>query len=197
MLLGLYERELTSIIEQVIGGRWSRFIDLGCAQGYYAVGIALKAGSTVAVIAFDSDPKIVVEARRKAAANKVEDRIVWKGAANAEELERLKLGGQDLLFVDIEGYERELLDPKRIPSLTGCDILVESHDFMYPGTSKLLRERFQASHSITEITWKPVPLEEIPFPESGNAHSLCVNGRPDISWMWMQVREKSSDGKPR
>src|SRR5947209_858143 len=61
MLLGLYERELIPIIEQVVVGRWARFIEIGCAQGYYAVGIALKAPAAVGVIAFESNPDAVVE----------------------------------------------------------------------------------------------------------------------------------------
>src|SRR4051794_34670971 len=42
MLLGVYERELHPILAEVMAGRCKRFIDVGHAQGYYAVGVAWK-----------------------------------------------------------------------------------------------------------------------------------------------------------
>src|ERR1700751_5228426 len=41
-LVGCYEEELHSVIEQIIRGRYSIVVNVGCAEGYYAVGLALK-----------------------------------------------------------------------------------------------------------------------------------------------------------
>ena len=191
MLLGLYERELTPIIQQAVQGRWTRFIEIGCAQGYYAIGIALKAPSSVEVIAFEANPEALVEARKKAVANNVDERIVWKGTANSEELDGLHLSARDLLFVDIDGGERDLLVPSRSPSLSNCDILVETHDFLDRGISDELKQRFHDTHSIEEIVWRPVQRAEMPYPEATDTHALCVNGRPPLSWLWMEARKKN------
>jgi hypothetical protein len=57
--------------------------------------------------------------------------------------------GQDvLLMCDIEGAERDLLDPKLAPALKGMDIIVESHECLIPGITQLLIGRFKETHTI-------------------------------------------------
>lgn len=192
MLLGLYERELTPIVQQAINGRWARVIEVGCAQGYYAIGIALKAPSAVEVFAFEANPDALMEARRKAVANNVDARIVWKGMGDPAALDALQLSARDLLFVDIDGGERDLLNPSRSPSLANCDILVETHDFLDHGISDELKHRFHDTHAVEEIIWRPVQRAEMPYPEATDTHALCVNGRPSQTWLWMQTRSKDA-----
>ena len=49
-LIGTYERELHPWFERVLAQRPTRFVDIGAADGYYAIGIA-RAG--VPVVAFE------------------------------------------------------------------------------------------------------------------------------------------------
>ena len=42
LLAGSYEAELHDVLEDVIVERPSRIIDVGCAEGYYAVGLAMR-----------------------------------------------------------------------------------------------------------------------------------------------------------
>ena len=62
---------------------------------------------------------------------------------------------------DIEGAERELLDPEQYPALRRMDVIVELHDCLVPGLSQLIPERFAASHDITLVKQagraKPLP----------------------------------------
>src|SRR5947207_8629242 len=51
-LLGSYETELHSIVEQVIAADHRVVINIGCAEGYYAVGLALRLPNS-RVYAFD------------------------------------------------------------------------------------------------------------------------------------------------
>ena len=51
------------------------------------------------------------------------------------------------MLCDIEGAERELLDPLAAPALLGIDMIVECHD----GAAKLLTDRFTSSHDITPV----------------------------------------------
>ena len=53
-----------------------------------------------------------------------------------------------LVVCDIEGAEKEILDPSLIPSLAVAEILVETHESKAPGIKQLLRERFSATHTI-------------------------------------------------
>ncbi|MEY4592161.1 MAG: hypothetical protein RIR18_1056, partial [Pseudomonadota bacterium] len=52
---------------------------------------------------------------------------------------------------DIEGAERELLNPELAPALMGMDIIMESHECLIPGITQEIINRFQGSHSITLI----------------------------------------------
>jgi hypothetical protein len=56
-----------------------------------------------------------------------------------------------LLMCDIEGAERELLDPELAPSLKGMDIIVESHECLTAGITQLLIDRFKATHDLTLV----------------------------------------------
>src|ERR1044072_5114497 len=53
-LLGSYESELHSTLEEIIDRNYQKIIDIGCAEGYYAVGLALKNPKTK-IHAFDTD----------------------------------------------------------------------------------------------------------------------------------------------
>jgi len=55
------------------------------------------------------------------------------------------------VFMDIEGGESILLDPLIVPQLSAAWIIVEVHDCFIPGTTQLLRRRFDPSHRIEEV----------------------------------------------
>ena len=53
-LLGAYEASLHPVIETVIARAYRQVLDIGCAEGYYAVGLARRIPDTI-VHARDSD----------------------------------------------------------------------------------------------------------------------------------------------
>ena len=55
-LLGCYEQRLQPYISAAIEKRYSTVLNIGCAEGYYAVGLA-RAMSDAKPLAFDTDPK--------------------------------------------------------------------------------------------------------------------------------------------
>lgn len=55
------------------------------------------------------------------------------------------------LMCDIEGAERELLQPESAPALKGMDIIVESHECLIPGITQVLIDRFKDTHNITLV----------------------------------------------
>jgi hypothetical protein len=56
-----------------------------------------------------------------------------------------------LVLCDIEGAEKDLLDPDVAPSLKGMDLIVESHECLLPGITQLLLNRFKDTHQITLV----------------------------------------------
>src|SRR5690348_1337426 len=53
-ILGCYEQEIHAFIEEIINKSYSVIVDVGCAEGYYAVGFAYRS-SDVKVYAFDEN----------------------------------------------------------------------------------------------------------------------------------------------
>jgi hypothetical protein len=146
-LLGTYEAELHPWLERVFGNRYDRAMVVGCGEGYYAVGIALRAG--IRVDAYDTCFTVRRDCRRTAEANRVSDLVhvhSWCGAAEIRKLH----GARYLVFSDCEGYEQILFTSQTICSLTRCDLLIELHDHGMPHASmrELLKARLLDTHRI-------------------------------------------------
>lgn len=152
-LIGSYECELHPAIREFISGNFQTVVNVGCAEGYYAVGLA-RAMPAVRVYAFDSDPAARDLCRRLSARNGVSDRLIVEGECRAARLNEV-LRGPAFLIMDCEGCEDVLLDPKRVPNLRTAGVIVECHDFAVPDVSSRICERFRATHSIELIPTRP------------------------------------------
>ena len=54
--LGIYERELYPTVEEAIAAKYPLIVDIGAAEGYYAVGMAMRSPQSQ-VIAYEMDPR--------------------------------------------------------------------------------------------------------------------------------------------
>jgi hypothetical protein len=148
-LLGCYEQPLQPFVQQAIDASYPLILNIGCAEGYYAVGMARSMPAT-RVLAFDVNPTAQQVCQELAVKNGVADRVAVGALFRSEDFAAYE-GQKVLVFCDIEGAERELLDPLKSPALAGMDLIVESHECLIPGVTKLLLERFAASHTITLV----------------------------------------------
>ena len=160
-LLGCYEHELHPVIERAIARGYKKILNIGCAYGYYAVGLALRMPN-VTVDAFDISEKAQDKCRDMAKLNGVSDRLKISGEFRGEDFARYA-GPDTLAIVDIETAEKTLLDPAKYPALRKIDLLVEMHDLMDASISKLMQERFAPTHEIEIIRSgeKPFPLGDL------------------------------------
>jgi hypothetical protein len=170
-LLGVYERELHEAIEAVIGTAPQLIVNVGAADGYYAVGLARRCPAAV-VHAFEADPAQRALLARVAEANGVELQI--GGAAQPGDLPR----DRALVVIDCEGCEEALLQPEL---LRAAMIVAELHDFLVPGDP--IVARFQATH---EIRLVPTGAQ----PPRGDAVALALDEyRPGpMRWAVMTPR---------
>lgn len=145
-LLGCYEEELHPFVSRFVTRSYSRIIDIGAAEGYYAVGLA-RLLQGVPVFAFDADVEAQKTCRELAALNNVTGQVTVLGFCDLPALREV-LADRSLIVCDCEGYEADLLDPLQLCKLKTCDLLVETHDSIRPGTSALLEERFLNTHTI-------------------------------------------------
>lgn len=151
-VLGCYEQPLQPYIEAAMSEGYATLLNIGCAEGYYAVGMARRMPRT-RVLAFDLNPKAQEACAALAVKNGVSDRVQVGGLFRAEDfaLYASRPGRRTLLFCDIEGAERELLDPSLAPDLAGIDVIMESHECLLPGITQMLIDRFKGTHTITVV----------------------------------------------
>jgi hypothetical protein len=146
MLLGSYERELHEIIDAVLLRRYDLIIDVGGAEGYYAVGFALKGNSPVA--AFETDTREQKLCKEMARLNNVEGKLSTYRWCSPETLRALTVGKRCFILSDCEGYETELFDEATVDTLRISDMLVEIHGDAY----EPLHARISKTHEVQTIT---------------------------------------------
>jgi hypothetical protein len=161
-LLGIYERELHSVIERAIAERYELIVDVGAAEGYYAVGMAVRCPGTP-VIAYEVDLGGQEATRRTAELNGVGASLCVRGRCTPLDLASVLDGRRALVICDCEGDEEHLLDPVAVPALATTAILVEVHDFVVPGVGNTLAARFAATHDVERIWQTDRAIADFPY----------------------------------
>ncbi len=145
-LLGCYEQPLQPYIEEAIEAAYPVILNIGCAEGYYAVGMARRMPAS-RVLAFDTNPAAQRACTDLADKNGMADRVTVGALFKPEDFANYA-DQRVLVLCDIEGGERDLLDPAQSPALAGMDLIVESHECLIPGVTQMLMKRFAASHDV-------------------------------------------------
>jgi hypothetical protein len=102
------------------------------------------------VLAYDISREARESCRTLAHRNGVADRVEIRNEFRGDDFASLG-GGPVLVLCDIEGGERDVLQPARHPRLRSLDLIVELHDVATRGTEETLRERFAASHDVRTL----------------------------------------------
>ena len=148
-LLGIYEASLTPVIERIIAGGYGQVLDIGSAEGYYAVGLALRMPAA-RILAYEIDPRARALLASLAQQNGVGDRIERHEECTHASFD-ICHDAKSVVICDIEGAEDQLLDPEAAPGLREADILVETHPGLARGVTQRLQARFAHSHRITQL----------------------------------------------
>jgi hypothetical protein len=151
-LLGSYESELHPLIERTTTADYDAIINIGCAEGYYAVGMARRVNTPIH--AFDIDERARRMCQELARLNGVQDQLRIGMEFHPDNFARYS-GQQVLVLCDIEGAELSLFDPTAWPNLRQMDLLIEIHQVDGRWTSNDLLPRFVGSHVVTEIAQQP------------------------------------------
>jgi hypothetical protein len=158
-LLGCYEAELEPYFRQVLQKPYQAIINVGCSEGFYAVGLA-RLMPHVQVYAHDTNEAAHADCRQLATQNGVSDRVTIGGTFAPLDFQQFA-DRKTLVLCDIEGGEAGLLDPIVAPALSSMDIIVELHDGFVPGIQETLLQRFQQSHEISIV---PHSLRNLTLP---------------------------------
>ena len=142
--LGFYEPEVLDHIMSKPVGYYESFVDIGAADGYYAVGM-LHAKLANEVYCFE-----LAEAGQKAIKRNWEQNgsigqlsVLGKAEYDTLELTINRAANPTLILIDIEGAEFDLLDHDTIELIRHCEVIVEIHhwipDFQH-NYERLLRD---------------------------------------------------------
>jgi hypothetical protein len=191
-LIGSYEEELYPILEALLDRPYRAVVDVGCAEGYYAVGLAMRLPRAT-VHAFDTDAWARQTVAEMAELNGVQNLRIH-GACDPEWLAS-NLEPDTFVLSDCEGYEDVLLDPLRAPTLEGADILVELHEAQAPGVGQRIAKRFQTTHEAQFIGARDRDPEQYPaidFLEPRERQIAVSDIRPEDQQWLLLVRKQNS-----
>jgi hypothetical protein len=147
-LLGFYEQELHISIEDVIEWNPDVVLNVGCAEGYYAVGLANRIPSAMS-FAYDLDPLAQFACKSARDINHV-NLVVLGRCTDGELRERSEKAKRPFMLIDCEGGERELLLSSEY-SYPNTRMIVECHDYIDRSITSSLIHKFSQTHSIQKI----------------------------------------------
>ncbi len=153
-LLGTYEAEIASHVSALLGNKTKCVVDVGAAEGYYAVGFAMRCPEAQ-VFAYDT----ASEARRLcgqlAAANEVSTRVHLRSLCSKSDLLALSDNEGTVVIVDCEGGEVGLIDAEVAAHLSRAHFLIECHDHLVPGAFDRMSDALKATHSLEVVSSIP------------------------------------------
>jgi hypothetical protein len=192
MLLGLYEKEILDRFDGLPASHRT-FIDLGAADGYYALG-ALVSDRFDHCYCYEACEQALERLAQNARLNQVADRLSILGLAKPDFWKDLQGIGVDLskavMVVDIEGGEFNLLDSSTLEAFRGAVIFVELHEFFRADGREAvieLKRRAEKHFRIEEFSSGPRDLSN--FPEISTFRDddrwlICSEGRPrPMTWL--------------
>lgn len=185
-LTGTYEVELAGWVERLLQTPYELVVDIGCAEGYYAVGFAMRKPE-VEVHAYDTNERARQLCANMAALNGVANRVRVEGLCSAQELASLVRGRRALVISDCEGGELDVFAESVMDSLSRCDVLIEPHDFVIAGVSETLKMRFHATHECA-VAHNMFPLEKA----AKHPSRLMREKDPEVlEWLYSEGRPES------
>lgn len=162
-LAGTYEKEISNFFQEENLKNFDCFVDVGAAEGYYAIGVALN-NQKLKIVTFESEVVNRIWLDHLALKNCVLERIHQNMYCTSDSLSHeIEKWKRPLLLIDIEGGEYELLNNSLIPELKHCTLLVEIHEFIYPDMGQVIRSRFEKSHTVDEIVQTQRTIEDLPI----------------------------------
>lgn len=188
LLFGTYESELHPIIEEVASNRYDCIVDIGSAEGYYAVGLALRMKTTVH--AFDCEPRERHYLRQMAHLNGVTDLIRVDSWCQPKVLSLLVNGRRCLVISDCEGFEFDLFNDECAAALRDSDLIIELHrNGSAVNALDDLLDRFRVSHSSHIITFSPNNLGSN-VPEKWRKFAREFR-QPGQQWLYLNPRART------
>lgn len=185
-LLGIYEQELHRPLESVIATAPSCVVNVGCAEGYVAVGLARRLPDA-RVVAVDISQKALDAASYNAGLNFLTVETALTVPDDVPE--------GAFWFVDVEGAEANVLHPLVYPGLRTSSIIVELHPWVDADGEKTILDRFADTHMAVVIVQGDRSVNRFDMVADltdEQRWALASEGRPQrMKWLWLTPRSVS------
>jgi len=139
-MLSIYEEHILARLKNFSTQGASRFIDIGAADGYFAIGMAYSKIYSK-VYAFEIEPKGQKKIKDNSAVNHVENIVSVFGEADYSSIQNLLRENIKTSFlIDIEGSEYQLLDEQMLSLVSSCYLICELHPWLVDDGDQLQRK---------------------------------------------------------
>ena len=198
VILGQYETHLHKYIMEFKNKKYDNIINIGAAEGYYAVGLAMLFPNTK-VVAIDIDEESLNFLEKMAKLNKVDKYVkTYKGDAKMF-LKSINANSKNLIMCDCEGCEFDIFSSENVDLLKKSDLIVEMH---YKNKNpKVERDEFisrfdkyhEAELQILSKSGRENNVEDYPFlrdlPVKYALRFINVNRAPTADWIIFSSKE--------
>jgi hypothetical protein len=196
-ILGLYEKEIQDLIVEIQEKEeYKTFVDIGGADGFYAIG-SLVNNLFKECIVFEASKKGRESIFNNAKLNSVEDMISIQGVATDSAVLRLSSNiNHSLILCDIEGGEFKLFSNKLLEELYPSNIIIEIHRGSKEDELDL-EKRASKLFTINKVIQAPKSLHifnELKNFNDNNRSLLLSEGRSYVQ-EWWHLSPKMSNKK--
>jgi lipopolysaccharide biosynthesis glycosyltransferase len=193
-LLGIYEAELHCLIDRLKGRNYKKIIDIGCAEGYYAVGFA-RMFPDAQIVAVDNNIKALEFCKEMSKFNGVSQQMFFLEDITHAWFETESIKAEKcLIFCDCEGHEKTLFSVFNAGNLKKTDLIIEIHSFIDRKIATTLIGVFQDTHRINFITslnddfkvlnYRNSKIENLTFEQR---KVLLAENRPEVmEWIYLE-----------
>ena len=184
-IVGSYEDELLPIFKKLFTKNYSEIIDIGTAEGYYAIGLSLKF-PTAKVFGYEVNEQAKILCHNNAEENNMASRLQLCSFLDAEQLSRFVFTQKGLIICDCEGYEKQLFTSASAKNLHQCDLIIELHDCNDNSISKTILPLFNQTHKLTLVKSNPhKKVSDYPFLKNKPClHDDMLDERNGIIMYW-------------
>lgn len=149
-LVGCYETELHETFGELADQPYGEIWDIGCAEGYYAVGLARMFPDT-RVLAFDISDDARKLCGELVQSNGLAEQVSIRSNCSRGTFNELNARCRNLIICDCEGFEDDLFDDKVVSQLKCADVIIELHERSRAGLTERLKGRFTKNHKVQII----------------------------------------------
>ncbi len=161
-MIGCYEATLHETISRIGKENYDTIIDIGCAEGYYLIGLG-RMFSSASLVGFDTDKEALVMSQELATKNNIQNRLTLEKECTGEKLSKI-ITSNTLIVCDAEGFESIILDTNNNPDLRKVKtIIVEIHDHVVPNLKEKITNWYQDTHFIKELAYDNSNYSKYPF----------------------------------